>query len=196
MKLWCNLKNVLELNLGMDNYIRIYEDVVDKSFCERMIEKFENDKSNWEVQNKSPMKFTQIKLINMPYWREEVNHLFSVFTSSIEQYISDCNIIKEMHPKRYGWEDIRIKRYLPNDVEKFGPHVDVTNYKNARRFLVCFIYLDDNNAGQTYFPQMEIASPCKRGSILIFPPLWPWLHAGGKPLEVSKYIVGSYLHYV
>jgi len=29
----------------------------------------------------------------------------------------------------------------------------------------------------------------------MFPPLWPWMHAGAKPVGKSKYIVGSYLHY-
>ena len=39
-------------------------------------------------------------------------------------------------------------------------------------------------------------SPCKRGSALLFPPMWPWAHAGTKPINKPKYIVGSYLHYV
>jgi hypothetical protein len=30
----------------------------------------------------------------------------------------------------------------------------------------------------------------------MFPPMWPWLHAGQKPARTSKYIVQSYLHYV
>jgi len=30
----------------------------------------------------------------------------------------------------------------------------------------------------------------------MFPPMWPWLHAGQKPINKPKYIVGSYLHYV
>jgi len=30
----------------------------------------------------------------------------------------------------------------------------------------------------------------------MFPPLWPWLHAGLKPIDKPKYMLGSYLHYV
>jgi len=41
-----------------------------------------------------------------------------------------------------------------------------------------------------------MTSPCKKGSILIFPPLWTHLHSGLKPIDKPKYIVGSYLHYV
>ena len=56
--------------------------------------------------------------------------------------------------------------------------------------------LDDNEKGQTSFSQYGFKSPCKKGSLLVFPPLWPWLHAGDKPINKPKYIVGSYLHYV
>ena len=37
---------------------------------------------------------------------------------------------------------------------------------------------------------------CKKGSMLMFPPLWPWLHAGTKPINEPKYIMQTYLHYV
>ena len=61
--------------------------------------------------------------------------------------------------------------------------------------LVLFIYLSDNEKGETAFPQMGVASPCKKGSLIMFPPLWPWLHAGLKPINTPKYMTGSYLHY-
>jgi len=101
-----------------------------------------------------------------------------------------------MWPNKYSLEGLRMKKYLPNDKDEFRPHVDVNNYENARRFLVFFLYLDDNVGGMTTFPLMNKGSPCKKGSLLMFPPMWPWLHAGQKPIDTPKYIVGSYLHYV
>ena len=89
----------------------------------------------------------------------------------------------------------KLKRYLPNDKDQFGPHVDSVNADSALRFLVFFIYLNDNDRGETSFPQLGLGSPCKKGSLLMFPPLWPWLHAGAKPVNTPKYMVGSYLHY-
>ena len=37
---------------------------------------------------------------------------------------------------------------------------------------------------------------CKKGSMVIFPPMWPWLHRGTKPTTTPKYFIGGYLHYV
>ena len=105
-------------------------------------------------------------------------------------------------PEKNGIEPPKIKRYLPDTSDEFPDHVDVLDYKTARRFLVMFIYLTDNERGATRIQMKDsrwrdlFISDCKQGSIVIFPPMWPWLHAGQKPVNNPKYIIGSYLHYV
>ena len=37
-----------------------------------------------------------------------------------------------------------MKKYMPNNIDEFKEHVDVGDYASARRFLVFFLYLDDN----------------------------------------------------
>jgi len=101
-----------------------------------------------------------------------------------------------MWPEKFSLEPLRMKRYLPDGTDQFGDHVDVNSHESARRFLVFFLYLDDNKKGSTSFPQHDMSSDCDKGSCLIFPPMWPWLHAGEKPIDKPKYILGSYLHYV
>ena len=123
--------------------------------------------------------FTSIKL-------ENVDHEFTSLPGIVEDITEIILNLKQ----------IRLKRYLANDKDEFAPHVDSMNVESAKRFLVFFIYLDDNERGETNFPQLGLASPCKQGSLLMFPPLWPWVHAGMKPVKKPKYMVGSYLHYI
>ena len=85
---------------------------------------------------------------------------------------------------------------MSDGYDQFGPHVDVIDKNTSTRFLVFFVYLDDNISGGTHFDRINLTSPCKKGSMLIFPPLWTHLHSGLKPIDKPKYIVGSYLHYV
>jgi hypothetical protein len=89
-----------------------------------------------------------------------------------------------------------MKRYLANNTDEFAYHVDVQNYASARRFLVFFLYCDDNKAGQTIFNDMNINISCTKASLLMFPPLWTYLHSGSIPIDKPKYIIGSYLHYI
>ena len=188
----------------MDNYIRIYGDVLDKQTCEHIIQKFETNTNQHEnfSDHLAKVTFTQIDLGKHTEWEKEVKVIHNLLVKNIARYANDCNIKKTMWPLDFTYESIRVKRYLPNDQDKFDLHVDVTNLTNAKRFLAFFIYLDDNEEGQTIFPYFEnspimdeFVSPCKRGNILIFPPMWPWAHAGAKPIRRPKYIVGGYLHY-
>ena len=109
----------------------------------------------------------------------------------------DCEIKENQWPEKFGFEPPKIKRYTPSTGEWFPEHVDVLDHRTARRFLVAFLYLDHNKRGSTVLnPKGEtFVSSCKTGSVLLFPPMWPWLHTGCFPVDKPKYIVGSYLHY-
>ena len=176
----------------MNNYIQIYKNAIDDNYCDELIKKFESNKNQIDEYDQGPMSFAQINL-NQHSWNDDVSKLSKVYKSYLEQYKKDCAITKEMWPERYAFEQIRLKRYLPNDKDQFLPHTDAWDYESCKRFLVFFIYLDNNERGETAFPQLGIGSPCTKGSLLMFPPLWPWLHAGAKPINKSKYIIGSYL---
>ncbi len=144
------------------------------------------------------MSYTQIDLGKHKNWKPENNIIFRRLLECVGNYANECNITPQMWPEKYRYESIRIKKYLPNDIDGFPDHVDVNKYENARRFLVFFAYLDNNKRGATHVkPKNDMfISDCKQGSVLVFPPLWPWIHEGRKPVEKPKYIIGSYLHYV
>ena len=184
----------------MEDYIRIYENAVDPDFCKHLIDKFEADSENHEkIGEDKNMSFTQLNMFNQgtyKSWEQQVRILQQCFIKHLTIYKKECNIISTQWPEKYGFEPFRLKKYLPNNIDQFPEHVDVTNKENNIRFLVFFLYLDDNDAGETMFPQIGKESLCKKGNLLIFPPQWQYLHKGMKPVVKPKYIVGSYLHYV
>tara|TARA_B100001996_G_scaffold377285_1_gene359690 strand:+ start:2670 stop:3233 length:564 start_codon:yes stop_codon:yes gene_type:complete len=185
-----------------ENYVKIYHNAVPDVFCDKLVEKYENNPQQYYHQDRKNearnwrMSFSQIHLQDHDIWKDDVKYLMDTYQMYIRQYREDCDIIDNMWPLKYSFETIRMKRYLPNNKDMFGNHVDVTDYKTARRFLVFFLYINDNEAGETSFSKLNFNASCKKGSLLMFPPLWPWLHAGEKPINKPKYIVGSYLHYV
>ena len=90
-----------------------------------------------------------------------------------------------------------MKMYTNNNHDQFKDHVDVGDYNSARRFLVCFLYINTVGVGgETNFPKLDYAISPVRGRILLFPATWQWRHAGLPPVSGPKYILGSYLHYV
>ena len=183
----------------MDNLVRIYNDIMTDEKCQYFVDKFEAHPEMQETQNNSQDKtLTLINLMSSPDtpFREDLGFLSNLFMESVEKYTKDCDIKPFQFPEKFGVEAFKIKRYLPDTTDEFPAHVDVRDYATARRFLVMFVYLTDNYAGQTELEVLAGTSPCKRGSILLFPPMWPWIHAGKAPVKNPKYIMGSYLQYV
>ena len=61
-------------------------------------------------------------------------------------------------------------------------------------FITYLWYLNDvETGGNTIFRDFMIQP--KRGSLLVFPPMWMFPHKGEPPISGSKYIMSTYLHY-
>jgi len=189
----------------MEKFIQVYHDVISQEKCQYFIDKFESDVENQEVQNNAnDATLTQINLLHSPdtIWKEDKDFITKILMENVVRYRNECDIKPYQWPEKFNFEPPKIKRYLPDTTDEFPEHVDVLDHETARRFLVMFIYLNNNVGGATelllksQYDNHKFVSHCTQGSILIFPPLWPWIHAGRKPIDEPKYIIGSYLHYV
>ena len=159
----------------MDNYIKCYENAVTNEFCDDTITKFESSYTEHEEWPVDKPFFTQINLQKSGLWNGEISYLKDVFEKYIKIYKKECEIDNNQWPDSFGLEPFRIKRYLP-DGQNFPPHVDVNTKNNCSRFLAFFLYLTNNEKGGTVFPSIsDIVSPCRQGSLLMFP---GWLEHG------------------
>lgn len=186
----------------MHNYITTYDDVISKEYCNELIEKFENNPQCYSKENQSDkdwsMHFTQINFYQHDIFKQDKEKLDTIFRKAVNHYVHDNKIEKGQWPLKFRFEQIRMKRYLPGGEEKFDLHVDVTDYDSARRFLVLFFYLNDEfEGGETVFPQLNIMAKPKQGRLIMFPPMWTWLHKANPIISGQpKYIVGTLLHYI
>ena len=188
---------MVKLNFKSD-YICTYKNVLKKDQCKHLIDQFEDSQHQQSKTNlKGHMSFTEINLNMFSDWKEYSDLIFPKLRQVVDKYVKDVNIDSlKQWPEKFGFEQIRFKKYEPNNEDEFQTHVDVTNYNSARRFLVFFMYLNNNDGGETTFPDYDISVKPEAGKVLVFPPLWTFRHAGQKPINQPKYIIGSYLHYV
>ena len=189
------------MGVELKDYICYYDGVVSTDFCSHVVKAFELDTHNHDIvdREKRP-SFTQLN-VSAQYikrrerWIDIQTKVQEVFVKYIDQYIDEKNIGPDFPPK-YAFEEYRIKRYSES-VDEFKDHVDVGDHSSARRFLVCFLYLNDvESGGETDFPLLDYSVTPKAGRLLIFPPLWLYRHAGRPVNSGKKYIIGSYLHYL
>lgn len=182
----------------LSDYIKTYDNAIDSDVCESIIESFSLSDSEYIDREQRPA-FTHLNITQNkkdPLWESHQNTIINTLDTYVERYISDMHCGPDF-PEQYSYEEFRIKMYENNAYDQFKDHVDVSDYKSARRFLVMFIYLNTVNVGgHTSFPLInhQIAAEC--GRILLFPATWQYRHCGRVPVSSKKYIVGSYLHYL
>ena len=184
-------------DITVKKYIRTYDYALPENQCQSLIERFEvNQDQQKRTTYQDHRHFTEININEHKNWENVVKGLYTTLRPFVGRYKIDCGIKEKQWPEKFGFEQIRFKKYLPNDQDEFKEHVDVGDYASARRFLVFFLYLNDNEGGETSFSDYDITVKPEPGKLLMFPPTWTYLHTGHKPIKQPKYIIGSYLHYI
>jgi hypothetical protein len=181
----------------LNDFIHIYENALESNICDFLISLFDQEPDKHERHdNDGKPNFTQFNFTENRDLTSEVeqvhNHVIkNVFTYRDKYYeFVDTRVF----PKDHAFEQFRIKKYNPGGEDRFDTHVDVLDYLSARRFLSFMWYLNDvETGGETVFKDLIIKP--KKGTLLVFPPLWMFPHKGNPPITDSKYIMSTYLHY-
>ena len=194
------------------NFIRAYGSVLPLSTCDDLIQIYEKLWVEKEEQLKNlSLCYTESgqktcgacdcqRLDIMQH--HEFNEPFEVVMKGIQvvisQYKKDTNIHPCQWPEKHGFEHLRIKRYYCDEDQQHDFHADVTDMESAKRFLSIICYLnDDFDGGETYFPHFNLQVTPKKGTIVLFPCTWSYLHKGNPSINGhAKYILGSFLNYV
>jgi hypothetical protein len=172
-------------------YIMVLDDVIEKDFCDHLIQKFHSNKNLWINRDTKRYRFNELNLSNnKDLYENELNLLVDVYKQCTDFYRSKF----EWLPKTNSFENVRMKHY-PEGEGEFKPHIDASRWENMHRFLVFFLYLDEGEGGGTTLFDQNITVPRNPGRMLMFPPLWTYPHAGNMPTKNDKHIIGSYLHY-
>ena len=184
----------------LEDYVRIYDKLVDKDFCEDVIQAFHKSNSVYIDREQRPtfreLNISERFLEKDPVWYPIQSRISNIFTIVVKTYMKDLDLGPDF-PGKYAFEQFRMKLYENNGHDQFKDHVDVQDYASARRFLVCFLYLNEvKQGGETSFLKIDYAVSPECGRIVVFPSTWQYRHAGLPPVSSKKYIVGSYLHYV
>jgi hypothetical protein len=177
--------------------IRVYPGALPTTLCRQLItgfEALEAEHIGRAGDDPAAPRFTELNLTQS--WQQGHEQVFEAILPLFERYSRDLAISPAQWPADLAFEELRIKRYHHGGDDQFPEHVDVGDHASARRFLAALIYLNDvEEGGHTEFPGWGLKISPRVGTAVLFPPLWPWLHAGRPPISESKYILSTYLHY-
>ncbi|MGB6946567.1 MAG: 2OG-Fe(II) oxygenase [Bryobacteraceae bacterium] len=178
-------------NTSLADHVMVFAGALSAEHCQALIDRFESSSDHESCQLEAGYSFLQLNVTQK--WPDQNEILVPIFLSYFNRYQALVNA--RFWPPRFCFEQLRMKRYLPNGRDSFPLHVDVMGQTAARRFMTAIIYLNAPAGGETVFPNLDISVAPEPGKLLAFPPIWLFPHAGRPPQSSSKYILHTYLCY-
>ena len=185
----------------------IYEErnMLPKTFCRELIEKFESDsrKEEGTTQGGTVLKIkkcTDLSIEEITGWKLERNRLDKAFRTALSKYITNLklnvfgedkayivdNLFKNSNLSRTGFI---MGRYGVGGL--FNWHIDYIPFEDRRCNYI--IYLNDHEACTEFLNGKKIKP--EAGKIVFFPTTWADAHCGQTIEKGDKYMITSFIHY-
>jgi hypothetical protein len=194
-----------------DNFIGLFEDVVNPEFCDLMINFFDNTESlgiaktrqESEQSHSTKLKKDDLTVFHnftipqeilfstyphLPELLEAVNHCYNLYKQEYDVFEHLANTANT--------PGIRIQKTKPGQ----GYHVwhcEHCNVGCGSRVLAWTLYLNDvKEGGETEFLYQKRRIYPKKGSIILWPSGFTHTHRGNPPLSGDKYIATSWIQFI
>lgn len=178
-------------------YIKVYENAIVSSVCDDIIQYFEKNKDNqYDGRVGGDGRLDK----NIKVCKEVVYHtnntyntvLCQVLKKKFEEYVKIIPYIHHLHLIDEPW---RIKKYNKNE-GFFNWHIDNGSTHKSRLISAIFYLNDVMEGGETIFKidEKEIKITPKKGSLLLFPANFVYVHKGEIPITNDKYIISTFLN--
>jgi hypothetical protein len=184
----------------VDPFIRSYAGALDPFLCESIVRKFDQDERRAPGQiglGQSEVKRSvDLEIRSLPDWEYLCRPLDQAVSATLRRYREDVPNFVDSQKVQLRETGYQVQCYQPNGSDGFDWHADVADRRSAERVLAMIAYLNDVEAGgETEFrAQAQKVAP-RRGTILWFPPTFPYLHRGTAPVSGPKYVITCFLVY-
>jgi hypothetical protein len=187
-------------------YIHEQRNVLPKTFCRELIEKFESDsrKRPGKLQDgaidDTVKKCTDLNIETITGWGVESKRLNDAFNTAFIDYQNylklnifgeeKAHIVDQLFSgKNVVRNTLTFRKYQVGDYFKW--HVDYNH--SADRICNFIIYLNDHEACTEFLNGKKIKP--EAGKIVFFPTTWVHAHCGQTIEKGNKYMVTSFIHY-
>ena len=183
--------------LILKQFCIVVDNFLPEDICEKLINIFETNKlyhqryDNNYIPNFTQLNFTQHNDLNPNLHNEMIKYMIQ----AVKYYSASVPESLFWKPG-FSYEQLRIKKYNNDSIDKFDTHIDAASSDTCKRFLALFWYLNDvEKGGETEFDNFDLKISPKKGRIVMFPPTWMYPHKGNPPISDIKYLLSTYLHF-
>lgn len=195
----------------MENYILEIPNLIPKSLCDEIINRFELDDRKETgvihmddklIVNKRLKQSTELYITNTSGWEDIDFKISQYLRVGLEKYLAHLyKTFKSKNEMLHIYQDILISAYedMGYEIQKisrgesYAWHHDYKWHDEKGYFLNCIIYfntLEENEGGTTEILGGTKIRP-EAGKLLFFPTSWTFPHCGNEVKGKSKYICCS-----
>ncbi len=182
---------------------------IPKSFCKKVIAKFEDDDRKYRgiigagAANPNVKQTYDLCISNKEDYAEEDTVFYSSLCEGIKKYYAHCEtisknlLILEHLQDRYTMNDTgyQIQRYEPGGFYKW--HHDFmcdSRYGSRQYTYIWYLNSINDGSGYTEFACGKKVTP-KAGKLVIFPSSWQYLHRAYPSKNKRKYICTGWIYH-
>ena len=193
--------------MNFKDSVGIFPNALTDEFCDHLVEIFNKESDNHHIgmvgnatimpEVKNTLDF---ELMSNDKYEKEVKTLTDVANDKIDDYILKYKTNSEFDTPLYlfqqgtfypNWQ-LQYYKKCEGHFQKY--HTESEYGTNANRIFAVMFYLNDvERGGETEFPYWDLKIKPKKGTFLVWPAPWPWIHAGNSPESNDKYIVTTWL---
>jgi len=198
------MKQSLQAKEWYKDHIGVYENMIPKSYCDKVIDFFEKGVSKGEDVSYRDEALTHQKrdvAVHVRLDQQTKNSL------ALEFFEKGMIPILELYGKKYGYfQEMMMYQDVPPlfcdfKIQKTNPsegyhiwHPENSGGISSKRIMVWTLYLNDvEEGGETEFLNQSVRVPAKTGQVCLFPPYYTHLHRGNPPLSGTKYIATGWI---
>jgi hypothetical protein len=194
------------MNIENEDFIAVFDDVLDDQDCTKLVQYFENLKSfnlTYDRQRsgdglphtKSDETAFLLGSSEISFTKDHpvVAKFLEKFWSCYDQYARQFSVL--MNSELHGIYSMRLQKTLPGQGYHIW-HYESADSMSSRRLVAWSIYLNDvDQGGETEFLYMKKRISAKRGRLLIWPAAFTHTHRGNPPLSGEKYLLTGWLEF-
>jgi len=186
-------------NYKIKSSIGIFENYLSEEVCDSLVKTFEATKDNLaysrhgENVTKKIKNDLAISYNKMNNWNKDLEEVCKTVTESLEIYNKETSFMSYVGINDLHFTNIKVQKTQPAEGYHVW-HIERDYRDHCKRALVFSIFLNDvEEGGETEFLLLRERIKPKKGTLVIFPADYPFVHRGNPPLSGEKYLLTSWL---
>ena len=189
----------------IENFIGVYDNYFSENMIDAFVDIYKNNelsknvylRSQYQDRCSSEMKDTMVPL---PFseshtWLQKVPGFPENLMMAYQEYLKEVPLNTYLGYENLHFQTVKIQKTSPGEGYHVW-HVEAGfNYEMLQRVVAYTVYLNDiKEGGETEFLYQHTRVKPKKGRLVIWPAMFPFVHRGNPPLKEDKYILTSWLN--